>query len=331
MESMRHSTLALSAACLGLVAALAYVVRGFHDERARSREQTAELSELRARLSQAGEPHAAPEAPAAATQPEEPAPRSEPAEPAEPEPEANSVAQIDDLAKSEDEARALRRMQADQGALAKSLADPASRAKLRAEAIAEVRRNSPDLARALGLKPQQETQLVELLADQQLQMRASSPRDQRQLYERHEEELRALLGSEQVESFRQYRSSAPERAQMQALRARLGDTNALREDQATRLVALMRKEREAYVAGLTQSGAGGYLGEYPFTPFSSGDDPVEEIKFAEAQLSRTEEFLGRIRDKAATVLTREQLRSFTEIQEEQMASERRRIEWLRSR
>jgi hypothetical protein len=327
---MRHSTLVLSAACLALVGALAYVARGFHDERARTHEQAAELSELRARLSHPGEPRAAPEAPAAATQPDEPAPAPRP-EPAVSKPEANTAAKIDDLAKSEDEARALRRMQADQAALAKSLADPASRAKLRTETIAEIRRHSPDLARALSLKPQQETQLIELLADQQLQMRASNPRDQRQLYERHEAELQALLGSENVEQFRQYRSSAPERAQMQALRTRLGSTNALREDQATRLVALMRKEREAYVASLTQSGAGGYLGEYPFTPFSSGDDPVEEIRFAEAQLSRTEEFLARIRDKAATVLTREQLRGFTEIQEEQMASERRRIEWLRSR
>jgi hypothetical protein len=339
MESMRRSTLLLLAVCLGLAVVLAYAARELHAERARSRAQVAELTELRARIPAAGQPRLAPEPLAVATPPEEPP--ALPADTAVPEPEAEGAPRVDDLAKSEAEARALRRMPSDQAAWLKRLADPASRAVLRAETIAEMRQTSPDLARAIGLTPQQETKLIELLADQELQMRelgarghhatATRPVDHHQLKERQEEELRALLGSEKVERFRQYRASAPERAQVQALRARLDGANALREDQATRLVALMRQEREAYVASFTDIGAGGFMANYPFTPFSSGDEPAEEIQFAEAQLGRTEEFLQRLQGQAATVLTREQLRRYAEIQEEQMNSERNRLEWLRAR
>jgi hypothetical protein len=335
MEIMRRSTLVLLAGCLGLAAALAYVVRGLQDERARASAQTAELTELRARLVAADQPHAEPRLSPTATPPAEPVP---PSQAPVPEPEPKMGAKIDDLAKSEDEARALRGMQANQAALAQSLADPVARAKLKVDAMEEIRRTSPDLAAALGLRPQQETQLIELMAEHQLQMKAPGARkdgqppvDHRQLFQRHEGELKTLLGPEKMERFRQYRSSAPERAQVQALRARLDQTSALRDDQATRLVALMREEREAYVASLTQGGAGGFLPDYPFTPFSSGDDPIEEVRFAEAQLPRTEEFLQRIQGRAATVLTREQLRRYAEIQEEQMSSERRRLEWLREK
>jgi hypothetical protein len=335
---MRRSTLVLLAGCLGLAAALAYVVRDLHDERARASEQTAELTELRARLVAADQPRSAPQLSAAATQPAEPAPPSPPSGAPVAEPDAKMGPKIDDLAKSEDEARALRDMRANQAVLAQSLADPIARAKLKVDAMAEIRRTSPDLARALGLTSQQETRLLELMADQQLQMKAlgaqgggQQPVDHRQLYQRHEGELRALLGPERIERFRQYRASAPERAQVQALNARLDEKTALREDQAARLVELMHEEREAYVARLTQDGAGGFLTEYPFTPFSSGDDPVEEVRFAEAQLPRTEEFLQRIQGRAASVLTREQLRRYAEIQAEQMASERRRLEWLREK
>jgi hypothetical protein len=331
---MRRSTFVLLAACLGLAAALAYVSRGLQDERAHAGAQTAELTELRARLaSRADQPGASREPQLAATQDAGPAPVP-PSETVVPEPEAaEGAAKIDDLAKTEEEARALRGMKASQAALARSLADPAARATLRTETIAEIRRTSPGLAQGLGLTPQQETQLFELLADQQLRMKElgarGQPVDHVQIYKRHEGELRALLGPAKMEMFRQYRSSAPERAQVQALRARLDESTALREEQATRLVAAMRQEREAYVASLTEAGAGGHLADYPFTPFSSGDDPVEEIRFAEAQLPRTEEFLKRIEGQAATVLTREQLRRFAEIQQEQLASEQRRLEWLR--
>jgi hypothetical protein len=334
MEAMRRSTLVLIAACLGLAVALAYVARGLNDERARTTAQTAELTELRARVVGGDPPDAASEPPQVAATPTDEKPAPSPESPV-PEPESQAGPKIDDLAKSEDEARALRGMKASQARLARALADPAARATLRVETIAEIRRTSPDLARALGLTPQQETRLIELMADQDLRMKGLGAREQPvdhvQLYKRHEGELRALLGPEKMERFRQYRSSAPERAQVQALRARLDESTALREDQATRLVALMREEREAYVARLAQDGAGGHLPDYPFTPFSIGDDPVEELRFAEAQLPRTEEFLQRIQGQAAAVLTREQLRRYAEIQEEQMTSERRRLEWLRQK
>lgn len=334
---MRRSTLLLLAACVALAVALAVVVRDLRDQRSRAGEQTAELTELRARL--ADQPRVSAEPQVAAAQPAAlPVPPSVTEAPAPEEPAATDVARIDDVAKSEDEARALRNMQANQAALARSLADPAARAKLVVDGIVEIRRTSADLGRTLGLTPQQETRLIELMAEQQLQMRSlgvgssgQQPVDPRQLFERHESELRKLLGPAKMDVFRQYRASAPERAQVQALRARLDGTAALRDDQATRLVALMREEREAYVASFTDSGAGGHLPGYPFTPFSSGDDPVEELRYAQAQLPRTEEFLQRLQGRAATVLTREQLRRFTQMQDEQMKAERQRLEWLRKK
>ncbi len=334
---MRRSTFLLLATSLGLAAALAYVGNGLHDERARNREQTGELSQLRARLAEAGQSRTVAEPPRLAASQPQPVEATPPAAAPVPVRVSKGESKIDDLAKTEAEARVLRGMQANQAASAKMLADPAFRAAMRTDAVAKIRAASPDLGSSLGLSPQQETRLIELLAEQELRMKensaGSSPErlDHHQLFQRHDDELRALLGSRKMEAFREFRASAPERAQVQALRARLDANTALRADQASKLVTLMRQEREAYIASFAEIGAGGHLAEYPFTPFSSGDDAVEEIRFAEAQLGRTEAFLQRLQSQAATVLTGEQLRRFREIQQEQMASERRRLEWLRKK
>ena len=98
------------------------------------------------------------------------------------------------------------------------------------------------------------------------------------------------------------------------MRARLDETNALTDDQAARLVAAMREERDRYLSERAV-GSGVYQSTYPFTLYSLDADPATQVTSGESQIKATQAFLGRIHDRAAALLTDEQLRRFAELQD----------------
>lgn len=335
---MRPPNLALLAISLGLAVSLAYVAHELRDARARALADASEIQQLRARIATAERRREALErvvaAPAVAAPPR----------PASDTPPVARVVEPEErpVTDSERKSGLSERQRARRAEQLKMLADPAARALYRAQRLAQVRRENPGLARTLGLTPDQEREYFELLAEQDVRREeyhmaqdpdADTSVEDRQRYEREEEEQRTLLGFEKFEELRQYQRSRPERAQVRSLRARLDGATSLGEEQATRLIAAMREERERYVQGMTHvtGGTGGYLGEYPFTPFRISEEGRPDLAFAEAQLTRTEDFLKRLHARAAVILTPEQLRRFEEIQEEQMVNERRRVQWARKR
>lgn len=224
-------------------------------------------------------------------------------------------------------------------------ADPEWQARALVRSKAEIRRRRPDLGNVLGLNSQQEEALVELLARQQLQsqelsesMRFATDGEQRALRQQGEaivqqqqQERAQLLGARYV-SFQDYTRQMPERQQLRDLRSRLDASASLTESQTNRLVDAMYQERDSYMQQLsTLPNYSGYSGGYPPIAASSDRDPQAQIRFAEEQVTRTEDFQRNLRQRAAQILSAEQLRRFDELQEEQMSIARNQVERAKSR
>jgi predicted transcriptional regulator len=223
--------------------------------------------------------------------------------------------------------------------------DPEWQARALIRSKAEIRRRRPDLGNVLGLNSQQEEALVDLLARQQMQteelaetVRFASESEQKALRQQGEavmqqqQQERAQLLGARYESFQEYTRQVPERQQLRELRSRLDANASLTESQTNRLVAAMYQERDSYLQqmGAVESYAG-YSSIYPFLAASRDRDPQAQIRFAEEQVARTEDFQSRLRQRASQILSAEQLRRFDEMQEEQLQLVRNQIERAKRR
>jgi hypothetical protein len=223
--------------------------------------------------------------------------------------------------------------------------DPTFRARALQQAKTEARHWHPDVGSALRLNAQEEAALIDLLAQQRLQIReANEPmrfatdteRKQIQqtidtLAERHQQELAAFLGP-RFQEYGQYTRQVPERREVQELRAKLDEANALSASQSARLVSAMYEERDSYLQQIkTLENLGSYSPQYPVLAMPDlRADPQARLRFVEEQMGRTQEFMNRVRQRAATILSAEQLRRFDEMQEEQRASSQRVLERMRN-
>jgi hypothetical protein len=127
-------------------------------------------------------------------------------------------------------------------------------------------------------------------------------------------EINALLG-ENLDEFNKYRDTIGDRDAVALLRGRLGETNALRDEQAEKLIAALNDERakfqdEAAQSGATLNGWGTELGMLWF----QGDSNSLDQRFADAAA-----YSQRLRDRAATVLSPQQLAVFVQMQDELLA------------
>jgi hypothetical protein len=218
----------------------------------------------------------------------------------------------------------------------KDLADPATRASIELQEKVELRWNNPGLATALGLDADQEEKLLDLLTRQQIEVRGfayGDPAPHLGDVSHHSQELLALLGAEKMERYRKYQMTTPEQQQIRALRARLDEASTLREEQAAKLVEGMYAERKRYLESMKQQVGVefAYSPTYPINVFSTQKSPSERLAFAEAQVERTEEFMKRIRNVAAGVLTPQQLRRYEQVQEAQRNQVHERLRNLRER
>jgi hypothetical protein len=225
------------------------------------------------------------------------------------------------------------------------MADPATRSRMLAEYRLMARRENPDVGGVLHLASAEETALFDLLATQQLQMeeanglfgfakteaeRLAQTQNINVLASQHEQEQAQLLGPARYEEYRDYERQVPERQQIRALRSRLDETNSLNAAQSSRLIEAMYQERDSYLQQMkTVENFGGYSMPYPIEVVGKDNDPVARLKFSEQQVARTEEFQGRLRLRASSVLSTEQLRRFDEIQDEQLTRAKAEVERLR--
>jgi hypothetical protein len=332
---MRKVTVVLSIVSIALTIACIHFYRELQAERSRADQAVAALQQVDARPSRSS-PSNAPSvdsefamAPEAATQlrPEQPVQQQRPASDAQ--------------QPTRPDRRELRRAE-----LQQRWSDPAFRARALQQTKAEVRDWTPDVGSVLRLTAQEEAALIELLAQQRLQTREMNERmrfatepEQKQiqqsidaLAERHQQELATLLGSRFGE-YGQYARQVPERREVQTLRSKLDEANALSPSQSARLVSAMYEERDSYLQQIRiVENFGSYSPQYPVLAMPDfRADPQARLKFAEEQMERTQEFMSRVRQRASTILSAEQLRRFDEMQEEQRASSQRQLERIRNR
>jgi hypothetical protein len=180
------------------------------------------------------------------------------------------------------------------------------------------------LKQRLGLSAAEYGQLLDLIAEEQMDQQANyfrclvnpacdtskvpEPRDRSSDY-------LALLGADGYAQLTAYRTALPEWQSVVQLRGRLSESNSLKDGDAERLLGALSAERERYVTESNQAGAKlrGW-GNGTGMIWYSGDGGVEE------QLASAAQYSERMRQSAASILNAEQLRAFVQIQEEMLAS-----------
>jgi hypothetical protein len=209
------------------------------------------------------------------------------------------------------------------------LATPAGHAKLLAEEMLNYpRRLRPDLAKRLHLTSEEENRLITLESEQGLNVRALGarcrlepgcrPESVLQQIDRQSDkrQLRDLLGPEKFDEYEAYLETVGERMQVRELRARLDASSALSDDRAETLIAAIHDEGKRYASETEQAGQ-----SISAFGFSIGGGLMAAQPFGEPQsdaqtVSSAQEFARRIRERAAGLLTAEQLRQFAAIQDE---------------
>ncbi|HVF16853.1 MAG TPA: hypothetical protein VNA21_08065, partial [Steroidobacteraceae bacterium] len=263
---MRKLAVLLSVVAIGLTIACVHFYRELQSERTRADQAVAALQQAKAPASRSSDSNVAPEGSDSSVHSETSSqiPSQSPASQHRPASQPTQAARSD--------RRELRRAE-----MQRRWSDPAFRARALEQTKAEARNWHPDVGSVLRLTAQEEAALIEVLAQQRLQIReANEPmrfateaeRKQIQqtldtLAERHQQELATVLG-QRFHEYGQYTRQVPERREVQALRSKLDEANALSPSQSTRLVSAMYEERDSYLQQIkTLENFGGYSLQYP--------------------------------------------------------------------
>jgi len=212
------------------------------------------------------------------------------------------------------------------------LDDPAQRATVLEETRSNLRRQYEPLRQKLKLDSATFEQLLTVLAEQQIQpqekyFRCLADPDcdlanfgrSGNVVDDRSGELLSLLGSDAFNELRDYTNSLGDRETVTQLRGRLNDSNTLRDSQADQLVAALTEERTRYQKEVTQRGAtvsGWGTPQLGMLYFSGDSSSIEQRLSEAAQYSR------RLRERAATVLSPQQLAAFAQLQDELLATMR---------
>jgi hypothetical protein len=203
--------------------------------------------------------------------------------------------------------------------------DPNQRPAMLEEQRSIVRRQYAKLQERLKLSDAEFSELVAVIAEEQLQLQmnwarcAADPACDTRKPPDHSmdrtQDYQALLGSEGVEAFTQFRKSIVEREAVIQLRGRLPDTSFLPESQAEKLIMALAEERENFSREATARGAkatswGTNLGLLLYT---------EDSGLTEQYIAEATQYSQRLRTRAASVLTPAQLAAYVQMQEELLA------------
>jgi len=201
------------------------------------------------------------------------------------------------------------------------LEDPDKRAEAMREFRDNHRREFPNLTQGIGLSEDEHDRLLDMLAEHQMDhleatyrcvldpncdpsripaMRSRNPRA----------ELTQLLGEERFQRFNDYRDNIQERRIVANLRGEASDALRINDKQAERLVEVLGDERRKVLKEYEQRGV-----EYSGLNSGYGSLYYSSTAGAEQRVAEASEFQRRQRERAAEVLTPQQLRFFTERQE----------------
>lgn len=203
------------------------------------------------------------------------------------------------------------------------LADPERREEILAEHKMMMRMSYPRVDQVLGLSAAEHSRLLELFAQQQMDMQEASARCMSdpscQLRDLHlrdtdtrKRDIDELLGTERAAKFEAYKNTIGEREIVSRLRDRLPDVQRLSDANAELLISALAEERDLLHREASQRGAG-------MNQFSVGAGlifaPAEGGSF-EQRYESARQSSQRMRDRAAQFLSAEQMRAFDEMQDE---------------
>jgi hypothetical protein len=214
-------------------------------------------------------------------------------------------------------------------------ADPEGRKLALSEAKTNIRAEYPELMRHAHLSAEEEDQLVTLMANQMFktrelyaQARASgTPAFSEADFERRQRteatEIAALIGEERFQQFSKYKESLPERQRVTAFQATLDAENALKSEDAERLISALATERQRIeekrkteprddTRGASMGFAGG-----AFITFDPSAGPDAAVASATSQVESYDRGMARI---AAPMLTSAQQKAFEAFQKERRES-----------
>jgi Spy/CpxP family protein refolding chaperone len=184
----------------------------------------------------------------------------------------------------------------------------------------------PRVAQHLGLTDEEADRLFTLLAEQQLQAHERQARCVTQPdcnyrgfssadAETQQQEMNALLGPDRQQKFKLFQESMSERQAVAALRSNLPDSAFLNEQRAEDLVAALYEERTQFQNEAQQRGMG-------FNGYGTGSGMlfVGDQGTLDERVAAARRYSDRLRERAAQVLTPEQLKSFNQMQDELLAN-----------
>jgi hypothetical protein len=141
--------------------------------------------------------------------------------------------------------------------LAKMFTDPEMKKAMRGQQLMGMRMLYGDLGKELGLTPQEADQLMEILADRQMDMSAAgmaamdggdmaaATEKTTEATKRYEEQLKAVLGEDKYKQLQSYESSLGDRMMMQQWEGQFSASgSALEPTQKTQLLSVMKEERQ---------------------------------------------------------------------------------------
>lgn len=201
------------------------------------------------------------------------------------------------------------------------LQDPAARSGIAGLARQALAQRYPDLARELGLSPEQAGKLLDLLANNQLatlgsalgsRTDGSSPQDLRSTAQeaqlKQDEEIRTLLGDAKAQQWKEYQDTLPARQEVARFRTSLeAGGQSLSQGQQRQLTSVLAAEQKRSSAEATQVAQ--------ITGSSTSRDPAAALA---QNIQRTEESNRRVLDSAAIFLNGQQLDALQAQQEQRL-------------
>lgn len=219
--------------------------------------------------------------------------------------------------------------------LSKMFSDPKMKEAMRAQQSAGVNMMYADLARELGLAPDEASQVLALLADRQMDLAAGSMaamskggtdtkalaavgKDSETTKARYDEQLKAVLGTEKFAKFQDYEKTITERYTLDQIQKQLTATGLPMEAaQSQSLLTIMKEERA----------------RMPDSTLSS--NPAAQMKMMQtdegmkAWMQAQEDFNQRVLARARTVLSPDQILGFEAAQKQQIEMQRMAVQMSR--
>ena len=203
--------------------------------------------------------------------------------------------------------------------------NPEGQKELREQALASTRRNLKGFDKEAGLDSLTFEKLIQLITDQEIERRVlqsrcmaeppcdAPPPEYRELLDRQKAELANVIGREAAREMPQWMMSVGERRMTATLSGRLPANVTLSSSQSAALITALTAERRAisqeYAA--TRQRMAGYGNVDGSSAMYVTDAPTIDDRVASARVNSQ-----RLRDRAATVLSGEQLTVFNQMQDE---------------